>query len=73
MSNTPSILAQNEDGTWRPAKCPDFRKNQDGSWSPVVPIQIGGVSMGPGVSFNSGVLFEGVDLASQLEAKCGAH
>jgi hypothetical protein len=50
--------------------CADFTRNPDGSWSPVKPVQLGGITMGPGVRFTPGVLFGGVDLASALNQHC---
>jgi hypothetical protein len=50
--------------------CSDFKLNDNGSWSPVRAIQIGSVTMGPGVSFTPGVQFGGVDLATILNQKC---
>ena len=44
-----------------------FRRNADGTWTATKPFSIGGVSMGPGVSFSRGVAFSGVDLASMLD------
>ncbi len=43
-----------------------FRKKPDGSITPVRAIRIGGVSLGPGVSFSKGVSFAGIDI-SQYE------
>ncbi|KKR43080.1 hypothetical protein A2356_01985 [Candidatus Nomurabacteria bacterium RIFOXYB1_FULL_39_16] len=40
-----------------------FQKNPNGSISPKIPVQIGGVTMSPGVAFTSGVSFSGVDIA----------
>ena len=40
-----------------------FKKNSDGSYSPKKIVEIGGVKMGPGVTFNKGVSFSGFDLA----------
>ena len=45
-----------------------FRRNANGSWTAIKPFSIGGVSMGPGVSFIPGVSFSHVDLASTLTA-----
>jgi hypothetical protein len=53
-----------------PLTCSDFSRNPDGSWSPVRPIFINGVTMGPGVRFTPGVQFGGVDLASILIKQC---
>jgi len=41
-----------------------FQINPDGSVSPRMPVQIGGVRMGPGVSFNQGAYFAGIDIAA---------
>ena len=40
-----------------------FTQNQDGTYTPKLRVKIGGVTMGQGVSFSSGVSFAGVDLA----------
>lgn len=40
-----------------------FQDNGDGSYTPKVPVQIGGVSLGTGVSFRPGVSFSGIDIA----------
>ena len=50
--------------------CADFVRNPNGTWSPVHPVQIGPVTMGPGVSFSPGVQFGGIDLASILNKQC---
>ena len=39
-----------------------FQINANGSITPKVRIGIGGVTMGPGVSFGRGVSFSGIDL-----------
>ena len=39
-----------------------FQENADGSLSPKVRINLNGVTLGPGVYFNRGVAFGGVDL-----------
>ena len=39
---------------------------QNGMISPKIPVSIGGVTMGPGVSFGSGVSFSGVDLSQHI-------
>jgi hypothetical protein len=54
----------------RQLTCADFVRNANGSWSPLVPVTIGGVTMGPGVAFTPGVMFSGVDLAALLEKNC---
>jgi len=41
---------------------------QNGMVSPKVPVNIGGVTMTPGVSFGGGVLFSGVDI-TQFKGK----
>lgn len=45
-----------------------FRRNPNGTWTPLQTVQIGGVTMGPGVSFSEGVSFSGVDVAALLNA-----
>ncbi|MFC1926853.1 hypothetical protein ACFLWV_03795 [Chloroflexota bacterium] len=54
--------------------CEAFQKNPDGSWSCVRPVTISGpsgqIQIGPGMSFNRGVLFMGVDLATLLDENC---
>jgi hypothetical protein len=39
-----------------------FQENADGSLSPLVQVQIGGITMSPGMAFGGGVSFGGVDL-----------
>ncbi len=39
-----------------------FTINPDGSITPRTVIQIGGITMSPGVTFGSGVSFSGVDI-----------
>lgn len=39
-----------------------FKKNPDGSLTPKTPVNINGITFGPGVSFNQGVVFGGVNL-----------
>lgn len=39
---------------------------ENGRISPRIPVQIGGVTMGPGVSFGRGVSFSGVDLSQHV-------
>jgi hypothetical protein len=51
-------------------KCSDFVRNPNGSWSPVRPITLNGITMGPGVAFTPGVSFGGVDLATILNQQC---
>jgi hypothetical protein len=53
-----------------PLRCSDFVRNSNGSWSPVRPVTINGVTMGPGVAFAPGVAFGGVDLAAVLNQQC---
>lgn len=50
--------------------CADFVRSPNGMWSPIRPVQIGGVTMGPGVSFGQGVTMGGVNLAAELEKQC---
>lgn len=38
-----------------------FKINFDGSTEPIVRIRVGGITLGPGVRFNRGVLFAGID------------
>lgn len=54
----------------QPLSCADFVRNPNGSWSPVRPVTLNGVTMGPGVQFVPGVSFGGVDLASILNQQC---
>jgi hypothetical protein len=44
-----------------------FRRDGDGSWSAIKPINIGGVGMGPGVSFTRGVSMGGIEVAAALD------
>lgn len=57
--------------------CSDFVHNPNGSWSPKHPVVIqgggGSISMSPGVSFNPGTQFMGLDLAAALNAQCGSQ
>ena len=41
-----------------------FQVNADGSVTPRAPVQIGGIQMGPGVTFGRGVQFAGIDIAA---------
>jgi hypothetical protein len=41
-----------------------FKTNDNGSISPIYVVQVGGVTMSPGVSFTPGVSMGGVDIAS---------
>lgn len=50
--------------------CSAFIHHANGSWSPKVPVKVGAVTMGPGVSFSEGVQFGGVDLAHKLNQQC---
>jgi hypothetical protein len=56
--------------------CDAFQRNPNGTWSPTRQITItlpnnsGQISLGPGVSFGSGVRFGGIDLYSLLEQNC---
>ena len=38
-----------------------FTENQDGSLTPKRPIFVNGISFGPGVTFQKGVAFGGID------------
>lgn len=50
-----------------------FRRNPNGSWSPIRPIQLGSITMGPGLSFNRGAFFSGVELAAVLDAAAARY
>jgi len=55
--------------------CDAFQKNPNGTWSPTRQVTItltngGSISIGPGVSFGSGVQFAGIDLYSLLQQNC---
>lgn len=39
-----------------------FREEEDGRLTPMHHVQIGGVSIGPGITFGSGVEFSGVNI-----------
>ena len=41
-----------------------FQKNPNGSITPRAPVKIGGVTMGPGVTFTRGVATSGIDIAN---------
>ena len=41
-----------------------FQTNPNGSITPRCGVRIGGVTMGPGVTFTRGVSFSGVDIAN---------
>ena len=43
-----------------------FRRNAEGMISPRLPVQIGGVTVGPGGASDEGASFGGVDLAQFL-------
>jgi len=43
-----------------------FQQNSDGSYTPRKGVQIGGITMGPGVSFGTGVNFGGFDVAKSV-------
>jgi hypothetical protein len=53
-----------------PLTCADFVRNPDGSWSPMRPVTLNGVTMGPGVKFTPGVSFGGINLAAVLNQQC---
>ena len=41
-----------------------FQDSPNGSYSPKCVIRIGGITMGPGVSFTKGTKFAGIDIAA---------
>jgi len=41
-----------------------FQTSPDGAITPKATVTIGGVTMGPGVTFTRGVVFSGVDIAN---------
>jgi len=41
-----------------------FAQNPDGTVTPRTQVSVGGVTMGPGVTFTRGVVFSGIDIAS---------
>ena len=43
-----------------------FQDNGNGSYIPEYKVKIGGITMGPGVSFTPGVSFSGFDIASYV-------
>lgn len=43
-----------------------FSTNPDGSFSPRQTIRIGGITLGPGVSFKPGVVFAGIDFTQYI-------
>lgn len=45
-----------------------FLRNTNGTLTPVRPININGITFGPGVSFGPGVLFGGVNIFDFLDA-----
>jgi hypothetical protein len=51
----------------------DVFNSQNGMISPKIPVQIGGVTMGPGVSFGGGISFSGVDLSKHLGKDIGGY
>ncbi len=55
--------------------CQSFRKNADGSWTSIGSVTINGpngsIQIGPGMTFQRGVLFMGLDLAAWLDENCG--
>jgi hypothetical protein len=53
--------------------CDAFQHNPDGSWTPLKPVSLGGVHVGPGVSLREGVKFGGVDFAAELNKQCVAR
>jgi hypothetical protein len=53
--------------------CGDFRDNHDGSWTPLHPVTVGPVQMGPGVSFREGDALAGIDVAALLNKECTSH
>ena len=60
-----------------PFRCTNFTRNSDGSWSPLRPVTIRSgdttATLQPGVSFNTGATFGGVDVAAELNRRCVAH
>ena len=50
--------------------CKDFTRNSDGSWSPVTSVAIGTFVFGPAISFRSGDLVSGIDVAKWLDEHC---
>ncbi len=56
-----------------------FSVTRDRGISPIVPVHINGITMGPGASFGQGVYFGGVELATlegrdfEVEVKNGVH
>ena len=60
-----------------PFRCADFTRNSDGSWSPLRPVTIATgdakATLQPGVSFNAGATYGGVDVAADLNRRCVAH
>ena len=60
-----------------PFRCTNFTRNSDGSWSPLrsVTIRSGDTkaTLEPGLSFNTGATFAGVDVAAELNRRCIRH
>ena len=50
--------------------CGDFLHNPNGSWSPARSVNLNGVTIAPGMSFNPGDQFGAIDLAKILDAQC---
>jgi hypothetical protein len=50
--------------------CADYRRQKDGAWTPRKPVVVGGMALTPSMSFTPGVAFNGIDLASLLNARC---
>lgn len=45
-----------------------FQQNPNGSLTPIRPVNINGITFGPGVSFGPGVIFGGVNIFDFLNA-----
>jgi hypothetical protein len=60
-----------------PFRCADFARSSDGSWSPLRPVTISTgdtkATLQPGVGFNTGATFGGVDVAAELNRRCVPH
>lgn len=52
--------------------CSDFKHNADGSWSPVHALSVRDATMNPGASFNTGAVFNDVDLPGLLNKECAS-
>jgi hypothetical protein len=53
------------------AGCADFSRMANGAWTPTGPVQINhSITMGPGMAFNEGVAFSGIDIAKWLNQNC---